>query len=375
MRKFVLVLVCLSLLLSLTGGLAQADLQVSEAALNPTGAAYEINADDQGFLWISDYDAGEIWGVDPATGSYEVYPVGGAPSDARHVGDTLWWADGETDVLGRASTLDGAYTHWRVPGVAGFYGTALDAQGRFWAVDYSGPFLYRLDPALPQLCTIILPDDGMSDYLLRQDGYLWVGDYMNSRLLRLAVSDNSLTWWELPAFSYPFGLAVDGQGDIWYADSDNNMLAQLDPDTSELTSYPFPLVGLPGMVAIQGDRVWFSEQQLTSIGILDPALADHEVAEVTTGSASAVSSCESISTAATGYLTITVGDISGSPALYPTLVNEGGWKIFQMPGSAVPWGIASQDQTIWVVDTGRQNLIQVIQEEQEQKVYLPLIKK
>ena len=101
-----------------------------------------------------------------------MYPVLGAPGDARRVGDDLWWADGQTGILGRVSTIDGVYTRWNVDGVGGFYGTAVDAQGRLWAVDSVESYLYRLDPDAGELCAFSLPQEGNLDYLLHQ-GYLY----------------------------------------------------------------------------------------------------------------------------------------------------------------------------------------------------------
>ena len=153
-----------------------------------------------------------MWGVDPDSGSYEVYSVLGSPIDAREADGWLWWADGSSNLLGRASTSDGAYIRWQVAGVEGYYGTALDAEARLWATDASSALLYRLNPDRAVLCAYPLPDGGMRYYPISDARYLWLGDWINGRLLRLNATAHTLTSWSLPAGSSPFGMAADGQG-------------------------------------------------------------------------------------------------------------------------------------------------------------------
>ena len=90
--RLLLILACLAAALS-PAPTSRADAVVSETALDPAGAAYEVNADAQGLLWISDYDRGQVRGLYPEDGYFEVYPVLGHPSDARHDGTHLWWVD------------------------------------------------------------------------------------------------------------------------------------------------------------------------------------------------------------------------------------------------------------------------------------------
>ncbi len=370
MKKFFTILLSLLILLGAAAP-ARAGLVVSEGGLNPDGEAYEINPDGQGWLWISDYTAREIRGLDVSYGYYEVYSllyddddpdpaqwVWGAPSDARRIGSELWWADGETGILGRVSTEDGAYTLWRVEGVTGFYGTAVDEQGRLWAADSEGPYLYRLDADAGELCTFSLPSEGRVNYLLHQAGYLYAGDDVNDRLLRLKVSDNTLDWWQLPAGSSVLGLTLDGEGDIWYADSNLNLLAELVPGDDQLSSYPLPQSAGPAMLAVQGNQLWFSSDLQGTIGRLDPAAITPNAPTLGTDSADLEPICGDLSVDSTGFFTITIEDFIPSPTTYETVVNNGGWQIFQMPEGAYPWGITTLDEMVYVVDNGRQVLVQ-----------------
>lgn len=387
MRTFSRLLSVTLMLAVLLGGLssgsapARAEYQAFEAGLNSAGVAYEINADSEGSLWISDFYAGEIWRVDAASGNFRIYSVGGSPSDARRAGDFFYWVDGGNGDLGRAD-LDGSFEKWNVPDVTGFYGTAVDAQSRLWTSRLVAPDFYRLDPA-GQLCAFTLPDGGLlSGYLAFEDGHLYFGDDFNGRLLRLRVSDNRLEWWgNLPTGASPFGLAVDGQGRLWYADANNASLAVLNPNLNQLTSYPLPAGSLPAMVAIQGNLVWYTDHNMGSaygdsggLGVLDTALAAYTTSSLTHGETTLAPVCSPISPSASGNLTVSNGSLEWGPASYPAVWESGGWQIYQMPSGAFPWGIASLNGTIYAVDNGRQVLIQLEPNSMlDRQLFLPMI--
>lgn len=340
---------------------ARADLEVIETGLADLSAAAEINPDAQGWLWISDYGAGEVWGFYPDGNSFEVYPVGGSPSDARHDGTNLWWADGASNILGRASrssTKFARVTRWAAPGANSLYGTALDDSGRLWVTAADSSHLYRLTPTTPkdELCTYTLPDGGKCTYIVRSAGYLWLGDWVNGRLLRLQVSDNSLTSWSLPAGSRPFGMSLDGEGKLWYADQGWNALARFNPNDGHLDSYALPEGGgtAPAMIAVADGKVWYTEQGLASIGLLDPPPAVASSGQSLTPESLALApvciDIDPISDTSMGIRPKT--GLSWSQGSYSTILYQDGWQIYQMPDISAPWGIASTT-AMWYVDTDR----------------------
>ena len=92
------IVMALSLLITWFAFAANENKSSAEMALNQeTGTAYELNRDEDGTLWISDYDADEVWQVDPARGVYTIYHGIDAPSDARHDGFRI---DRSQDQLG-----------------------------------------------------------------------------------------------------------------------------------------------------------------------------------------------------------------------------------------------------------------------------------
>jgi streptogramin lyase len=54
--------------------------------LNPSGSAFEVNRDAQGRLYVSDYNAGEIWLLDPVKRLFTRYSGFSLPGDARSDG-------------------------------------------------------------------------------------------------------------------------------------------------------------------------------------------------------------------------------------------------------------------------------------------------
>lgn len=327
-----------------------------EAPLNPNGEAYEINLDDSGKLWISDFSSQEIWGVDPVSGAYAVYSVSASPVDARQAGGWLWWAAGVSNILGRVSTSDRSFSEWQVPAASGFLGTNLDDQGRLYATDSSNPSLYRLDPTSAQLCTYSLPGYGAGNYIVRDGDYLWVDNFVDSLLIRLQVSNDQLTWWSLPEGSSPFGMAVDGLGNLWYADSGMHTLDRLDPNTNRLTSYALPGGSQPEMIAVRSDTVWYTEQNQPIFGSLDSLTANHTISPLKPQTQLMTSDCTDISPSNTGTVSVRTGQQSWSENTYRTKSNQAGVQSFQMPKNSKPQGIAV-DNALYVVDQGRQVLI------------------
>jgi streptogramin lyase len=328
----------------------------SKPSLNPKGAAYELNVDDLGQLWISDMAAGEIWQVNPVDGSYKVYSVSGSPVDARQSDGQLWWVDGRSNVLSQISVSDGTFTQWQVPDSYGFLGTSLDANDRFYATDASNPFLYRLDPSESSMCIFSLPGFGASTFIVRNGDYLWLADSFDSIIIRLDSIEEQLTWWVLPVESSPFGMAVDEAGNLWFTDQGTQSIAQLDPTSNQLNSYILPEGNYPQMLAIQSGVIWFTDQGLPGIGRLDPRAADHTVSSLTYATYQSYPNCNQVSPSNNGTVPITTGKINLQKISSNPVVNTAGWQLFKLAESSNPWGIGLTDAG-FVVDPGHQMLM------------------
>jgi streptogramin lyase len=345
-----------------------ADLLGEETPLTPGGQVYELNLDSQGILWISDASAGEIWGFNAESGAYTLYPVGGGPSDAHGDGaGAFWWADFTSNQLSRLSTGTNQITIWEVPDSTGLYTIALTSSGDVWVSDYYTANLYKLDPDQNQLCNYVIPNDGLSEYLLLENDQLWFGDYVNGRIMRLEGS--TYNWWNLPADSYPRDLKVDGAGKVWWTDANQGYLGRLDPVADTVTTFTPPASGVPVMMSLINGKVWYTQQSPSRIVFLDPSLASGATTSVTTGSQSVNPTCDELLPLPVTSITPTSGTASWSDQIYPTQLSEPGWTIYQMPANGVPWGIVAADQ-IWLVDQNRQLLARF---SLGSSIYLPVI--
>jgi streptogramin lyase len=360
----ILMLVCL---LALAGS-AQAALPAQETPLTAVGKAYEVNLDSQGVLWVSDANAGEIRAVNAASGAYKVYTVGGTPSDARGDGaGTAWWADFGSNKLSRLTTGNNKVTTWEIPDSIGLYSTGIDSSGDVWVSDYYASFLYKLDPAANELCSYAIPNFGVSEYLSTDGSRIWIGDYVNGRIVRL--DGTNFTWWNLPTNSYPRDVALDGNSRVWWTDLNKGYVGRLDPTAGRIITFTPPVSGTPQMLTLLGGKVWYSQQGPGRVVKLDSVVASGITATVTSGSQVTSPSCSTLMPQAPVDITPTSGQASWTGQQYQTVLDQSGWQIYAMPAGGAPWGIAATDK-IWLVDQGRQVLAKV---SPSSSLYLPMV--
>lgn len=334
-----------------------AEIPAGEGALNPAGRVFEVNPDQQGYLWLADLDAGEIWQVEQASGDYTVYRGIPSPSDARRAPDgSVWWGDLEQGRVGRLDPWTGALTWWQTSASMGIFGVHFDASGRVWATAEEEPHLYRFNPVTEELCTYTLPDDGNSYYLVGADDAVWLGDHANGRLYRLTPSANQFTYWELPTDSTPYGLTLTSAGDLWYADPNLGFLGRLRPAQDELTLFNPPRGFLVQMLAVAGNRIWYTDRLDGALGNLDPEVASATTSTATRATAPATPSCATQTPAATGTATTVTGTFVWSQAAYPSLADADGWQLYELPSQSLPDGVASGGSYVWYVDPGRKVL-------------------
>jgi streptogramin lyase len=337
---------------------ANGSKSAAEMALNQeTGTAYEVNGDESGALWISDYDADEIWQVDPVQGVYTIYQGIAAPSDARPDNSgAVWWGDADSNRFGRLSTTSVEKTLWEVPDIDGLYGTQIDQDGRFWATGFYEPLLFGFELQTTQLCTYTIPEIFSSDYLATNEDGVWLaGEYGNS-IYMLDPQANQFTQWLLPKSGYPVGLAFDESGKLWWADQVLSYLASLDPKLDRLTTYDLPVDGLPLMIAIAGNEVWYTDDINNTVGWLDLTSAVSETFVLTPSQIQATPTCSILGPGVTSAVGVTSGATSFTPNSYPGTYYPEGGIVFDLPEGGAPWGITTDEQNVWFVDNGRQVL-------------------
>jgi streptogramin lyase len=357
-----------------TASRASADLASSyETDLNPSGGAFEVNPDTGGNLWISDVFADEIWQLDPRAGVYTIYQGMPGASDARRDSEgDVWWANYVDNHLGQISLSANQVTTWTLPGAGKPWGTAVDDSGEVWVTDSFEPQVHRFDPDTQQLCTYMVPDAGISDYIVAEGGYIWL-----SRLLRLDPTTDEFTIWALPEGAFPEGVAVDESGHVWAADSGLSRLVELQPETNQLTTYMLPAGIWPEMLVPHKGLVWYTEDYSGTVGVLDPATANGTTTTVTSTTQSVTPACDNLGPGTSAPLVTSTGGTSWASTVITTVLDSDGWTIYELEQGSSPWGIAAVQDDVFVVDEGRQKLLRLSVKgiEEKHRLYLPLILK
>jgi streptogramin lyase len=363
-RRFAVVASLAALLVVLAAAITSlADgMMLSEASLTTGGKPYEVNTDATGNLFISDYNAGEIWQLQPTTSAYTKYRGLPNASDARPDGmGNIWWTDWRT-TTGRINALAETVTTWTIEG-SQLGGLALDGDGRVWIATRSsspvGAAVYRLDPQTAELCGYEWQGGSNSEYVLYSDGHVWLADRAGPRIVRFdpAAAQDQVKWWSLAPGALPRGLALDAAGHPWWTDLGADALASLDPGNDQITTYSLPLGSYPEMLVVDDVRAWYTTVP-GSVGALDPALASGTVATAATGSLTTSASCHSMGTGTTTTVFSDEGTLAwATPTELAPVLDGDGWTIYQL--SANLYGIARSSGSLWVADSGRQKLVRL----------------
>jgi streptogramin lyase len=203
-----------------------------------------------------------------------------------------------------------------------------------------------------------------------------MGNYYNNSLLRLDPNLESLTTWGLGDSNWPEGMAFDSQGALWFAENFSGSMNRFWPDSNQLETYSMPSdENVPDMVAVQGDRVWYTDWVGGKVGNLDPAAAAYTTTTLLPETSTATPVCSQVSSSETANAPISHGILSWNPQTYNVVVDSGGWMVYQLPDvpfDAGPWGITANDTHVWFVDSNRQVLGE-LEVPPANNVYLPVV--
>ncbi len=277
MRYLVLFLAIVAALLMTGAVLAGANsLSLQETSLASFGEVYEVNLGANGLLYVSDYEAKQIWRFDPANLTASKYQLAINVSDARpdNAGN-IWFTDGGP-TFARLNPNTNQAESWEVPVTHNLQGLVFDLSGKLWMTEWINfkSKIYRFDVNSTELCTYTLPLDAthdgssQSNYILADQNKLWIANRGEQRIYRLDPALNQATWWQIPSSaSRPVGIALDGQGNLWWADEGLNALASLNPNTNIMTRYNLPHAAAPKMLALNSGLVWYTASAIGAAGV------------------------------------------------------------------------------------------------------------
>jgi streptogramin lyase len=196
------------------------------------------------------------------------------------------------------------------------------------------------------------------------------------RIYRIDIASNQASWWEWalgPSNAEPAGLALDGAGNLWWADPGLGALARLESDTGQMTSYTLPVGTTPRMLEVGSGGVWYTEGTSGTVGFLDPTSAANATSTLSTGSGSVTAECATWGAGTTSSAFISTGTLSWTPGSLTTLVDGGGWTVYELAAGARPYGIADSGGCVWATDQGRQKLVRLDAVGPRFHVFLPLV--
>ncbi|MBN1400087.1 MAG: hypothetical protein JXA74_04575, partial [Anaerolineae bacterium] len=342
---------------------AEGEVPALEAPLNQEGQAFELHLDGLGRLWISDYNANEIWQVNPETGACTLFGDLDAPSDAQmDASGQVWWTNPDDVLLGRLSPGSGTVTLWSLEEAEAYslLGLAFDEAGHVWLTNSFDARFHRFDPATSELCTYELPQLGASEYVTVQEGAVWFGDWRNGAIVRFEPASGQLRWWPIAGEgSWPVGLAFDDDGRLWWADNGLGAVVSLDPARMLQTTYLLPDAGAPESISVGPyGWVWYAGSD-GSLGTLNALYAEGTSQTVTpqTHVAALEPTCIVLE-GTTASATVTPGTLDWSPV---TLASSGasGWIEFGLPRVARLRGLEAGETHTWVIDSETQRLVSI----------------
>jgi streptogramin lyase len=338
--------------------MAQAgNLKVEEANLTPGGEVYEVNPDAQGDLYISDSGAGEIWQVDPG-GAYTVYEVAWPVVDAKadSAGD-IWFTDAAA-TFGRIAAGGYTLTTWTLAGAQNLGGLAFDSAGHVWLSQSFGSDIYRFDPTTTEVCTYTV--GAPSDYIVYRDEALWLGNWGSDRIYQLDLVANQVTWWQLVGGNArPVGMAMDEEGALWWTDTSLGVLARLEPLSNRMTTYALPTGTKPQMIAIRPEGIWYTENGLGTVGVMDPSVTTGVSTTLATTTSPTTADCDGLGVGVEASITTRTGNLAWAEESLPPIVDANGWKVYQPAIDSSPYGIAASGGYLWATDQGRQKLLRL----------------
>lgn len=349
----------------------------------PNSRAWELNSGADGQLWISDFEAGEIWQLNPATNVYTTYNLASGVSDGRpDANGNLWWVGYDDYNFGRLDLDSNVRTVWPLTGTVpgNVTGLDFDDQGRIWIPDLTRSDLYRFDPQSSEFCHFHLPNNSASNYIVSHDGYLWLADWKLPYIYRIDPAAGSYVQWFYAKASDPWGMTFDDNGDLWWAGlagyQEVPSLMRLDTSSIFVTFYALPVdTGQPVMVDAWHNFIWFSDLE-GRFGLFNPeeAVGTTLTASTVTGTLPLVKCYQDWQPLSTTGTSKSAASAEWTAGAYSTTAFAGGWQLYQLPQDTVdlgPWGIRAQQDGVWVVDQERQKLVHV----PWQKLFIPLVTK
>jgi virginiamycin B lyase len=122
------------------------------------------------------------------------------------------------------------------------YGIKADSKNNLFFMDFSSEFIGRIDAKTGQFTFFKTPTPNSNPrrgYMDPQDR-LWFTEYRAEKIAMFDTKTERFTEWSVPAYSWPYDVMPDKNGELWTAGMSNDRVTRLDPKTGQVTEYQFP---------------------------------------------------------------------------------------------------------------------------------------
>jgi virginiamycin B lyase len=235
---------------------------------------HNLIIDENDRIWYAANTLPYIGRLDPKRNQLRIYEMPDEQARDPHTlvfdqAGNIWFTAQWSDQVGRLNMESGKIDLVPLPG-RGLrpYGIKIDPRGRPWIVLFGSNRLASIDPDSLRVWQFELPDRKSRPRRLEIDaaGNIWYGDYSRGMLGRYDPESGNIDEWPLPGGedALPYGMAMDGQGNIWLAEAGSpNRLVAFDPHREAFVH----VIGVPnarGSIRhmhydARSNAIWFGE--------------------------------------------------------------------------------------------------------------------
>ena len=122
------------------------------------------------------------------------------------------------------------------------YGIKADSQNNLFFMDFGADLVGKIDAKTGKYSFYKTPTPNSNPrrgWIDPQDR-LWFTEYRADRVAMFDTKSEKFTEWSLPAYSWPYDVIPDRNGELWTAGMANDHVARLDTKTGQVVEYQFP---------------------------------------------------------------------------------------------------------------------------------------
>jgi virginiamycin B lyase len=235
----------------------------------PTKGAFPYGVADapDGSMWFSEQKGDEIDRFNPATGSFDRYPVspGSEPRGIAVARDrTVWFAATGKSYVGRLDPATGVVAAYPLSDERATDPVAvvIAPNGDVWFTVERGNFIGRLDPGHPhiELAEVPTAHSHPESIVIGLGGDPFFTEFGTNQIGEVDRATMAIRQYQLPFGAKPRGISAARDGQLYYTDYARGKLGRLSPRTGDITEWPSPggAVSNPYALAVAPDgNVWY----------------------------------------------------------------------------------------------------------------------